>query len=101
MNSNNCQESMMTFNMVREFAMNNSAFIEAFGPAFEKLIETGYHGTGTLYTAKQVNPTPSASLTLSASPTQSPTDSATPSAGPSLKSVLLLTLSLFVLAVFA
>ena len=69
--------------------MNNTAFIEAFGPAFEKLIETGYHGTGTLYTARQVNPTPS------------PTDSATPSAGPSLKSVLLLTLFLFVLAVFA
>ena len=74
--------------------MNNSAFIEAFGPAFQKLIETGYHRTNVLYTAEEVDPT-------SSPPVPTPTESSTPSAGVSLKSVLILTLSLFVLAVLA
>ena len=32
----------MTANIVIEFADNNTAFHEAFGPAFQKLIENGY-----------------------------------------------------------
>ena len=85
-NSTECPLSM-TANFVDEFARNNTAFMEAFGPAFEKLLRTGYR-EDELLIAKQVGP--------EASPSPTPAD-----AGATLQSVLLLTIILLMLAMLA
>lgn len=41
MNFNNCPMSA-TASIVNEFANNNTVFMQAFGQAFQKLVETGY-----------------------------------------------------------
>ena len=94
-NSTECPLSM-TANFVDEFARNNTAFMEAFGPAFEKLLSTGYR-ENELLIAKQVGPE------VSPSPTPiEPSSSPTPAdAGATLQSVLLLTITLLMLAMLA
>ena len=86
----------MTANFVDDFARNNTAFMEAFGPAFEKLLSTGYR-EDELVIAKQVGPEASPSPTpLEPSTSPTPAD-----AGATLQSVLLLTITLLMLAMLA
>ena len=84
-NSTRCPLSM-TASIVNEFVRNNTAFMEAFGLAFEKVLSTGYD-EDELVTVKQVGPE------ASPSPIQD--------AGATLQSVLLLTIMLLILAMLA
>ena len=63
-NVSSCQLAV-TSGYVEEFAMNNSAWHEAFGPAFQILIENGY-GSNDLVEA--VAPTMAASMSPSPTP---------------------------------
>ena len=84
-NSTRCPLSM-TASIVNEFVRNNTAFMEAFGLAFEKVLRTGY-GENELVSVRLVGP--------EASP------SPTPDVGATLQSVLLLTITLLILAMLA
>lgn len=63
MSFTNCPPSS-TASIVIEFANNNTAFMEAFGPAFQKLIQNGYR-ENELVTAREVTPVTSPSPTPS------------------------------------
>ena len=92
-NSTRCPLSM-TASIVNEFVRNNTAFMEAFGLAFEKVLRTGY-GENELVSVRLVGPEASPSSTPEASP------SPTPDVGATLQSILLLTITLLILAMLA
>ena len=75
-NINDCPPSE-TASIVTEFANSNTAFLEAFGPAFQVLIENGYSSNALTSAIEDVQPSSSSSTTFAASSTPQATASPT------------------------